>query len=222
VGRGRLALGLPPLVRGRGLLELRFNGVLGSSALRSTYGAKGLLRNGWHVRPDLHRVDRRAAFGQRVTREQLPHIPIVDPPLRERRAETTLAPPVHGGEALRWGGEGTRPAVRTASVRSKRASARRLMHSSWRSRRKVRRFSVAWVLAHRVSLKARRLCMFQTFRGLVLRGRRRPGAGLGNRQHSVISSTTSATSTLVHTTSSAPTASASPAIGPRGTAAARV
>jgi hypothetical protein len=79
--------------------ELRFNGVLGSSALRSTYGAKGLLRNGWRVRPDLHRVDRRAAFGQRVTREQLPHIPIVDPPLRERRTETTLAPPVHGGEA---------------------------------------------------------------------------------------------------------------------------
>jgi len=79
--------------------ELRLYGVLGSSALRSTYGAKGLLRNGWRVRPDLHRVDRRAAFGQRVTREQLPHIPIVDPPLRERRAETTLAPPVHGGEA---------------------------------------------------------------------------------------------------------------------------
>ena len=154
--------------------ELRQNGVLGSSALRSTYGAKGLLRNGWHVRPDLHRVDRRAAFGQRVTRAQLPHIPIVDSPLRERCVEAAPAPPVHGGEALRWGGEGTRPAVRTASVSSKRASARRLMHSSWRSRRKVRRFSVAWVLAHRVSLKARRLCMFQTFRGLVLRGRRRP------------------------------------------------
>src|SRR5215208_1645784 len=79
--------------------ELRPYGVLRSSALRSTYGAKGLLRNGWCVRPDVHRVDRRAAFGQRVTREQLPHIPIVDPPLRERRAETTLAPPVHGGEA---------------------------------------------------------------------------------------------------------------------------
>jgi hypothetical protein len=202
--------------------ELRDNGVLGSSALRSTYGAKGLLRNGWCVRPDLHRVDRRAAFGQRVTRAQLPHILIVDPPLRQRRVEAAPAPPVHGGEALRWGGEGTRPAARTASVSSKRASARRLMHASWRSRRKVRRFSVAWVLAHRVSLKARRLCMFQTFRGLVLRGRRRPVAVLGNRQHSVISSTTSAPSTLVHTTSSAPTASASPAIGPRGTAATRV